>query len=188
MVRRDASRWPLEAGCTTTIGQSQSTQDGGRSEWCTSTRGTRHGPIARDWLRAVLSPSWFEYFQPHRRAIPPPLGSAVGQGRVFTDLAKHPNAVVIPCCPPHPLANPWATSAAMSPSDGVELCDQLMLYGGSAAEWGGEPGGNGLWYLDGYLSEQVPRERRAPVCQAERSHEAGVGTTQHATPATTKMS
>lgn len=95
----------------------------------------KHGPAPHDWQSRVCGHPYFEVFLPHRLPLETPSGTVLGE--IFTDARRHPNAVVVPCMRPHPLGNPWPITDEQSREHVVELCADLMLYGGRAVDWGG---------------------------------------------------
>lgn len=90
------------------------------------------GPLGASWADELASDASFEVFSPVKRSLPPLLHSE--PGHIYFDAKRHAGAVHVPCFRPHALGNPWPVGDL--PLDQVVgLCDDLMVYGGSAVEW-----------------------------------------------------
>ena len=90
------------------------------------------GPLDSAWADFLASDGPFEVFSPVKRSLPPLLHPETGC--IYSDAKRHAGAVHVPCFRSHALANPWPVGD-LSLDHVVELCNDLMVYGGRAIDW-----------------------------------------------------
>lgn len=94
------------------------------------------GGLPRDWAIVLARSARIEIFFPPRRALPPFRSSRLG--KVHDEPRRHAGAMPVSCQRPHPLGSPWPVTPAQPVARVVEMCAELMAYGGAAAAWGGD--------------------------------------------------
>ena len=62
---------------------------------------------------------------------------ALSRARACGRATAEPNGVVVPRCRPHSLGNPWPVSPNQTLAESCQLCELLMLHGGSPRSYGG---------------------------------------------------
>lgn len=97
---------------------------------------SRGVPVPYNMASVLAADDRLCVYVPLFRQLPPLSGWP--RGRIFSDGRKHAYSLPVRCAPPGPLANPWPVLEDQTLEEAVRLCSCLMLYGGRAADWGGQ--------------------------------------------------